>query len=99
MTIEQSISWIFLSIAVASEISPANFKEITMIGDGINHAVPTQKELQTSISWLTKRGLILKRAKKYELSEKGKKEFENVSNKNMGYVKMMEILELNFKTL
>ena len=99
MTNEQFISWIFLSIAVASENNPASYREIAMIGDGINHAVPTEKELQTSILWLIKKGLILKRAKKYELSEKGKKEIENVSNKDMGYLKMMEKLELNFKTL
>jgi predicted transcriptional regulator len=99
MTTEQSVSWIFLSIAVASEIRPASFEEITMIGDGINHAVPTHKELQTSISWLTKRGLVLKRGKKYELSKKGKMEFENVSDKNAEYLKMMEKLELYFRTL
>jgi hypothetical protein len=99
MTEEKSIPWIFLSIAVASQVHPADFRGITMIADGINHAIPTHKELQTAISWLTKKELILKRSNKYELSEKGKREFENVSNKNMGYLKMWEILKLNLKKL
>jgi predicted transcriptional regulator len=99
MTAEQTISWIFLSIAVSSEINPADFIVISMIADGINHAVPNHKELQASISWLMGKGLVLKHSKKYELSEKGKSEFERVSGKNIGYLKMMEEIELNFKIL
>jgi hypothetical protein len=37
---DKTISWIFLSIAVASKIEPAEFRQISMVGDGINHAVP-----------------------------------------------------------
>jgi predicted transcriptional regulator len=99
MTEEQSIAWIFLSIAVASEVQPAKISGISMIADGINHAVPTNKEFQTSISWLIKKGLILKMAKKYELSEKGKREFGNVRRKDIGYLKMMEKLEQAFKNI
>jgi hypothetical protein len=99
MTDEKTISWVFLSIAIASDIDPADFRGISMIGDGINHAVPSHKELQTSISWLIEKGLILKHSNKYELAEKGKKEFENVSHRNIGYLKMMENLELFLKTL
>ena len=51
MTEEQTISWVFLSIAIASEIHPADFRGISMIGDGINHAVPTHKELLDYLSW------------------------------------------------
>ena len=50
----------FFIIAIASEIDPADFGGISMIGDGINHGVPNHKELQTSISWLIKKGLVLK---------------------------------------
>lgn len=98
MTDVRTISWIFLSIAMASEIDPADFTGISMIGDGINHAVPTHKEIQTSVSWLIKKGLVLKHSNKYALTETGAKEFENVSHKDMGYLKMMEKLELVLKT-
>ena len=37
MTEEETISWIFLSIALASETEPANVQEISNIADGINH--------------------------------------------------------------
>jgi hypothetical protein len=60
MTNEQTISWIFLSIALASQTEPTDFSGISSVADGINHAVPTQKELQTSIAWLTTNGLVEK---------------------------------------
>ena len=98
MTFEETISWIFLSIAIASGNSPANFRAISMIADGINHAVPNHKEIQSSISWLMEKNLVLKYSNKYELSEKGIKAFESVSNKNIGFLKMMDKLELILKT-
>ncbi len=79
MTEEETISWIFLAVALATQTSPTDFVGISMIADGINHAVPTQKEMQVSISWLTKQGLISKLGNKYSLSETGKKEFEIAS--------------------
>ncbi|WP_144607020.1 hypothetical protein [Algoriphagus algorifonticola] len=65
------ISWIFLSTAFASEQEPANFESISQIADGINHAVPTQKELQASLTWLTKNGFVDKSGNKYHLTNEG----------------------------
>lgn len=42
---------------MASEQEPANFVSISQIADGINHTVPTHKELQTCLGWLKKTGL------------------------------------------
>jgi predicted transcriptional regulator len=79
MTEEQIVSWIFLAIALATSTEPSDINGISMVADGINHAVPTQKELQISIAWLTNKGLILKNGKRYELTNKGKLEYEAVS--------------------
>lgn len=65
------ISWIFLSTAFASEQEPANFESIAQIADGINHAVPTHKELQASLTWLTRNELLVKVGKKYQLTNTG----------------------------
>ena len=97
MDSEQCISWIFLSIASASQSSPADFREISIVADGINHAIPTHKELQTSIAWLTKYKLILQHGKKYDLSEKGKTIFAQASESNTTYFKIWEKLEKKFK--
>ena len=93
MSEEQVISWIFLAIAMASQIEPADYRGIIMIADGITHAVPNQKELQTSITWLTKNNLINKKGKRYNLTSKGQTEFEKASKKNMTLLKTWKNLE------
>jgi hypothetical protein len=79
MTNYQTISWIFMATAMASEKSPANINSISMVADGINHAVPTHIELQTSFTWLISFGLITKQGKKYALTTKGINEYLNAS--------------------
>lgn len=85
MTDNTAISWVFLSVAMASEHGPSNFESISQIADGINHAVPTHKELQAALDWLTKNELVEKSRKKYrltnsgtELSEKAKSRVNNI---------------------
>ncbi len=82
MTNSQTISWIFVSIALASQKEPASFDGISSVADGINHAVPTHKELQSSITWLTNRGLIEKIGNRYKLTSKGKEEFVTSTKSN-----------------
>lgn len=67
-----TISWIFLSIALSSDKSPVDFKGISQVADGINHAVPSHKEIQNSVSWLLRKDFILKIGNKYSLSDLGK---------------------------
>lgn len=68
----RTISWIYLAISMASEVEPADYVGISNIADGINHSIPTHKELQTSISWLSEKGLIFKVGNKYTLTPIGK---------------------------
>jgi len=76
MTESQIISWIYLAIAMGSQESPIDHRGICMIADGINHALPTQKEMQKSIKWLLKNEIIIKKNRCYTLSVKGKEIFE-----------------------
>jgi len=98
MTDKQTISWIFLAIALATNTKPTDISGISSVADGINHAVPTQKELQISITWLTTKGLIIKQGKNYELTSKGKLEYELASKNNQTVMKVWENLELNFNS-
>lgn len=91
---EETISWIFLAISIASQSSPATFDGICQIADGINHAVPTQKEMQNSISWLISSNLILKTEKKYTLSESGKDLYEQTQNQSNLLMEMWKYLEI-----
>ncbi len=94
---EQTISWIFLSTAMASETRPTDFSGISMIADGINHAVPTQKELQSSLSWLIKHGLILKQGSKYSLSADGKMKYDEVVKKSNKVLEIWKNIEAQIK--
>lgn len=71
MDAARTISWVFYALAMASQKEPATFRSISEVADGINHAMPTHKELQTCLAWLLEIGLVLKRGSKYELSEQG----------------------------
>jgi hypothetical protein len=99
MTDIQTISWIFLAISMATNTKPTDINGISSVADGINHAVPTQKELQRSISWLITHGLIIKEGKNYKLTAKGKHEYETASYNTQTVMKIWENIEQNLKGL
>ena len=96
MTDIQTISWIFLATALTTSTEPTNINGISSVADGINHAIPTQRELQTSISWLIKQGFILKQSKNYELTTKGKIEYEKASKNTKILMSIWKNIEINF---
>jgi hypothetical protein len=98
MTQEETISWIFLAIALASKQKLADINAISMIADGINHAVPTQKELQVSISWLIENNLIVKYEKSYELTPSGMSNYAIASEKTDKLLAIWKNLEIIFKS-
>ncbi len=93
MTDEKTIAWIFLATALATETIPTDTRGISMIADGINHAIPTQKELQTSFSWLTRHEFVANREGKYFLTTEGKIIYENASKDTKILFKIWENLE------
>jgi hypothetical protein len=72
MNDSQTIAWIFYALEMASGDEPAEFRSISQLADGINHAVPTDKELRTSLSWLTAAGLVIENSRKFQVTAKGK---------------------------
>lgn len=72
MTQAQTYSWIFYAVALASQQDPADYAGIVTVADGINHAVPTQKEMRASLFWLAAQNLVQKDGKRYRLTEAGK---------------------------
>ena len=89
-------SWIFLAIALATNTAPTDINGISLVADGINHSIPTQKELQTSISWLNKNELILKQAKNYQLTLIGKHEYEIASKNEDSLSNVWSNIQLRF---
>lgn len=89
----ETISWIFLALAIASQDSPANFNSISQIADGINHSIPNEKEIQSSLTWLNNNKLILKTGKKYSLTEIGKEIFSETQSETKTPLRMWKSLE------
>jgi len=79
MTEAQTYSWIFYAVALASQSEPVSCAGIESVADGINHAVPTQKEMQTSLAWAVSQNLIQKEGKRYRMTEYGKKLLDDAS--------------------
>ncbi len=89
-----NISWIFMAIGIATEQEPAVYKSILQKADGINHAVPTDKEMQTSIKWLLHNDLILKNCKKYSLTESGIKLINGAKQKEKTLIMIWNNLKI-----
>lgn len=87
-----------MAIGMATESAPADLKGISMIADGINHAIPTHREMQTSLGWLIDKGFVTIQEKKYNLTLKGRREYETASEKTNTLFKILENLKLSLKT-
>ena len=97
MTTSQTISWIFFATVLASLLEPSNYRGISSIADGLNHAVPTHKELQTSLSWLVKHDFVEKTGTKYSVTQKGIGVYKNAKadteNRFVIWKKLEEVFE------
>ncbi len=93
MRSRETISWIFLALAIASKEESVDYAEISEIADGINHSVPTLKEMETSILWLKRKKLILTGGNKFALSESGKKIYNETAEESKQLFKMKKIIE------
>jgi hypothetical protein len=67
----KTLAWILYALDMASARAPADFRSISAVADGINHAVPTHKELQGSLSSLASAGLVSKGGGGYSLTTEG----------------------------
>jgi len=93
MTEGQTTSWIFLAIAIASKTAPADYDSISNVADGINHAVPTHRELQSSLTWLRKNELVVKTGSKFKLTEKGQLDYDMASRQTSSLLEIWDNLD------
>ena len=65
-------AWILYAVDIAASRAPASLTDISRAADAINHAVPTQRELNGSLAWLRIQGLVESQGRFHHLSEKGR---------------------------
>lgn len=85
-----------MAIGYASQKQAADFAAISKVADGINHAVPTHKELHNSVSRLLELNLINKKNKKYSLSNSGASLLVKVQEKEKTIFGVWKELENEF---
>ena len=79
MTDAQTNSWILLSISYGG----GTREEIARIADGINHAVPTEKEIDSSLCWLQEHRLVCEKGGRFSLTKTGKALFSKIRGSNL----------------
>ena len=99
MTEANTYSWIFFAIAAISQQGAVKLSEITPFADGINHAIPTQKEIRNSLSWLERQSLVEREGKKVVVTEEGKSLFTRISSEPGGTMKTWNLLTSEFTKL
>ena len=72
---------------------------ISLLADGINHSVPTQKELQESLKWLSTKELINKDQGKFSLTDRGRKLIQEAENKSDALLIIWQILETDLRSI
>lgn len=97
MTETETISWILLAVSLGCEVENVDYAGIKMLADGINHAIPSDKEMQQSLKWLLSNGIVNKIGKKYNLTETGKELYANASGDNRSISEIWKELETKIK--
>jgi hypothetical protein len=67
----RTLAWILYSVAIASGKAPASRIDISTAADAINHAVPTQQELNGALKKLVAYGLIESQGRFHALTASG----------------------------
>lgn len=88
---ERSDAWIFLCIPL--EGPGTDRKSILGTADYINHAVPTEQELEGALTRGTEAGLIASRDERYFFSEKYRKQMKKIFKSSKNIFKVWDEME------
>ena len=79
-----------MAVAYASQKEPAKLEEVIGTADGINHAIPSQWELQRTLGRLQHNELVAKVNRRYSLTDAGRELMDEASSK---HTKMFDVLK------
>lgn len=69
MTQQRRLSWIFYSVALATDLNHAGYSEISIIADGMNDTASSKREIKDSVGWLIKNGFVEGRRNNFKLTD------------------------------
>jgi hypothetical protein len=95
MTESQTIAWILLCVPD----KPGTLQNIIAMADAINHAIPTHRELQTSLGWLQARGLVSKQGRCYSVTEIGSQLLSRLRSPNRPMMKTWDLVSAELQKM
>lgn len=95
MTESQTFAWILLSVPD----SPGTLQDIIAMADGINHAIPSHHELQTSLGWLQARGLVRKDGRRFCTTDSGSQLLARLRRPGQTMMKTWDLVGAELETL
>ena len=99
MTEAQTYAWIFYAVSAVAGNQPAKRSEVESAADAINHAIPTQKEMATSLKWAELKNLIMRSGKIIQLTEEGQAFISEITSKSGSSMKTWERITKSFERL
>ena len=90
MTEARTYAWIFYATAASRNEDGATRGEIESVADGINHAFPTQKEMDESLKWAEAQNLIRSEGKTVFVTEGGSQLASQHTSQPGGVMKVWE---------
>jgi len=97
MTEAQTYAWIFYATSIAASNQPAKRREIEAFADGINHAVPTHKEMAASFAWAESKGLLKRDGKTIQLTNEGRRFASQFTEKTSSAMKTWDRMTTAFE--
>jgi hypothetical protein len=95
MTESQTFAWILLSVPE----SPGTLQDIIAMADGINHAIPSHRELQTSLGWLQARGLVRKEGRRFCTTDAGSQLLARFRTQSRTMMKTWDLVAAELESL
>ena len=93
-----TIAWIFLAVDF-TDLEGAGLIDILHAADAINHAVPLENELESSIQFLTSHGMLLKQGNSFHITERGRSILESAHHGAANIFEVWRALEAQIRSV
>lgn len=88
-----SDAWIFLSIAHGQSKVGVSLEGLISTADCINHAIPTDREIEDAINRLVAAGFVAIENERFKLTNSAEKLFKRIYKKTKSLLKQWQLLE------
>ncbi len=96
---QHSDAWIFISMAFYQGEASTSLRDLIATADYINHAIPTDEEIEGAINRLSSAGLVIVQEGHFHLSPAGRIILQEFHGKRTSLLKMWELVEKQLESM